>query len=68
MSRTPKNRNVEKAEVGIDEIEKSIQAWASSKDGGEKLRAAQKSAKAAAEYVDAEVGIDPALLHQSVTL
>ena len=47
-----------------DKIEQLVEAWAQSKEGTEKLRATQKAAKAAIDYVDSEVKIDPALLHQ----
>lgn len=68
MSSTSKIHDAGQAAAGVDEIEKFVEAWASSKEGIEKLKATQESAKAAADYVDSEVEIDPVLLHQSVTL
>lgn len=68
MSSTPKNHDDEQTVAGVSEIEKSVEAWASSEEGAEKLKATQESAKAAAEFVDSEVEIDPKLLNQSVTL
>ena len=68
MSNTPKKLDNEQAAAGFNKIEKSVETWASSKKGTEILKGTQVSAKAAADFVDSEVKIDPDLLHQSVTL
>lgn len=68
MSNTLKNPDDEQVAAGSNDIEKLVEAWASSKEGAEKLRAVQQSAKAAADFVDSEIRIDPQILHQSVTL
>ncbi len=68
MSSTPKNHDDEQTVAGVSEIEKSVEVWASSKEGAEKLKTTQESAKAATNFVDSEVEIDPKLLNQSVTL
>ncbi len=68
MPNTPKNLDDEQVAAGFNTTEEFVEAWASSVEGAEKLRATQVSAKAAADFVDSEVEIDPELLHQSMTL
>ena len=68
MSNTPKNLDDGQVAADLNDIEKSVEAWASSKEGAEKLRATQDSAKAAADFVESAIKINPKLLHQSVTL
>ena len=68
MSSKREQHDEKQATANLHEIEKLVEAWASSKAGAKKLKATQELAKAAADFVDSEVVIEPHLLHQSVTL
>lgn len=56
-----------KSDVTIDEMEKLVEAWVSSKEGTEQLLATKESARIAAEKVTSDAQVDAEQLRQAVT-
>jgi hypothetical protein len=51
----------------MDEMEKLVEAWASTKKGTEQLLATKESARVAAEKVTSDAQVDAEQLRQAVT-
>ena len=68
MARPTKGQAATAVVSSVQELEKNVESWVTSKKASRILRATGKSTRDAADHIDSKSRVEPKMRHRSVTL